>query len=145
MTRAVPQRPIEDRISDSSFALPTIELAAPMPGFPAHRRFVLVSLHDEGLLYALTSMDDAELRFLVVPPAPFFPEYAPEIGDDALEALGWPEADQVLLLLVITASEAQTSANLLAPIVVNQANRRAIQVVLNGTDMPVRALMTASA
>ncbi|HEX8345619.1 MAG TPA: flagellar assembly protein FliW [Actinoplanes sp.] len=142
MTKTVP---IDERMTASTLTLPTIELAAPMPGFPAHRRFVLVRLDDEGLLYALTSMDDSELRFLVVPPAPFFPDYAPEIGDDALEALGRPDADEILLLLVITASEAQTSANLLAPIVVNQTNRRAIQVVLNGTDMPVRALMTASA
>ena len=142
MTKTVP---IDERMTASTLTLPTIELAAPMPGFPAHRRFVLVRLDDEGLLYALTSMDDSELRFLVVPPAPFFPDYAPEIGDDALEALGRPDADEILLLLVITASEDQTSANLLAPIVVNQTNRRAIQVVLNGTDMPVRALMTASA
>jgi flagellar assembly factor FliW len=142
MTKTVP---IDERMTASTLTLPTIELAAPMPGFPAHRRFVLVRLDDEGLLYALTSMDDSELRFLVVPPAPFFPDYAPEIGDDALEALGRPDADEILLLLVITASEDQTSANLLAPIVVNQTNRRAIQVVLNGTAMPVRALMTASA
>lgn len=142
MTKTVP---IDERMTASTLTLPTIELAAPMPGFPAHRRFVLVRLDDEGLLYALTSMDDSELRFLVVPPGPFFPDYAPEIGDDALEALGRPDADEILLLLVITASKEQTSANLLAPIVVNQTNRRAIQVVLNGTDMPVRALMTASA
>lgn len=129
----------------TTLALPTIEFATPMLGFPAHRRFVLVRVDNDGLLYALTSLDDSDLRFLVVPPAPFFPDYAPEIGDDALEALGRPDADEILLLLVITASEAQTSANLLAPIVVNQTNRRAIQVVLNGTDMPVRALMTASA
>lgn len=128
----------------SSLTLPTIELAAPMPGFPAHRRFVLVRLDEDGLLYALTSLDDSELRFLVVPPMPFFPDYAPVIGDETLEILGGPDADQLLLMLVVTAGESMTSANLLAPIVIDQASRRAVQVVLTGSGLPVRAPLTAS-
>jgi flagellar assembly factor FliW len=128
----------------SSLTLPTIELAAPMPGFPAHRRFVLVRLDEDGLLYALTSLDDSELRFLVVPPMPFFPDYAPVIGDETLEILGGPDADQLLLMLVVTAGESVTSANLLAPIVIDQASRRAVQVVLTGSGLPVRAPLTAS-
>jgi flagellar assembly factor FliW len=128
----------------SSLTLPTIELAAPMPGFPAHRRFVLVRLDEDGLLYALTSLDDSELRFLVVPPMPFFPDYAPVIGDETLEILGGPDPDQLLLMLVVTAGESVTSANLLAPIVIDQASRRAVQVVLTGSGLPVRAPLTAS-
>jgi flagellar assembly factor FliW len=129
----------------SSLTLPTIELAVPMPGFPAHRRFVLVRLDEDGLLYALTSLDDSDLRFLVVPPGPFFPDYAPVIGDDALQMLGSPVADQLLLLLVVTAGESVTSANLLAPIVIDQVNRRAVQVVLTGSGLPIRAPLSASA
>jgi flagellar assembly factor FliW len=132
-------------MTTSSLTLPTIELAAPMPGFPAHRRFVLVRLDDDGLLFALTSMDDSDLRFLVVPPGPFFPDYAPEIGDDMLELLGRPDPAQLLLLLVVTAGESATSANLLAPIVIDQASRRAVQVVLSGSGLPVRAMLSASA
>jgi flagellar assembly factor FliW len=138
-------QPIEDGMTTTSLTLPTIELAAPMPGFPAHRRFVLVRLHDDGLLYALTSVDDSELRFLVVPPGPFFPDYAPVIGDEALELLGNPDADQLLIMLVVTAGESVTSANLLAPIIIDQVTRRAVQVVLTGSGMPVRAQLTASA
>jgi flagellar assembly factor FliW len=132
-------------MTTTSLALPTIELAAPLPGFPGFRRFVLVRLDDEGLLYALTSMEDSDLRFLVIPPAPFFPDYAPEIGDDALATLGTSNPEHLLLLLVVTASETGTSANLLAPIVIDQENRKAIQVVLNGSGLPVRAPMSAEA
>jgi flagellar assembly factor FliW len=144
MTVITPSRPIEERMTASSLTLPTIELAAPMPGFPAHRRFVLVRLDEDGLLYALTSLDHSELRFLVVPPMPFFPDYAPVIGDETLEILGGPDADQLLLMLVVTAGESVTSANLLAPIVIDQASRRAVQVVLTGSGLPVRAPLTAS-
>lgn len=139
-------RPIEERVpATASATVPTIDFVAPMPGFPGHRRFVMVRLDEAGLLYALTSVDDPNLRFLVVPPPPFFPDYAPEIGDETLELLGTPEADQLLLLLVVTAVEAQISANLLAPIIIDQVHRRAVQVVLSGSGLPVRAVMAAPA
>jgi flagellar assembly factor FliW len=122
--------------------LPTITMAVPMPGFPAHREFALVRLHEEGLLYAFTSIQDPELRFLVAPPEPFFPEYAPEIEDDVLAALNTQDPNRLLLLVVISAGVNETTANLLAPIVVDQDSKRAMQVILNGTNLPVRAVMT---
>ena len=82
--------------------LPIIELVRPMPGFPGHRRFVLVRLDDAGLLYTFTSADAPELRFLVVPPLPFFPNYAPEVDSETLELLGVDDPDRLLVLLVVT-------------------------------------------
>ena len=89
----------------------------------------------------LTSMDQPELRFLVVPPAPFFTDYTVEVDDESLVALGLPDAEDLLILLVLTAGEtaAETTANLMAPIVVAQSSRRAVQLVLGGSGLPVRA------
>jgi flagellar assembly factor FliW len=134
-------RHMGDTMTDPSLGLPTIDMAVPMPGFPAFREFVLVRLHDEGLLYAFTSLDNPELRFLVAPPEPFFPDYAPEIEDDVLAALNNKDPNRLLLLVVITAGTDETTANLLAPIVVDQDTRRAMQVVLTGSGMPMRAVM----
>ncbi|HWS38533.1 MAG TPA: flagellar assembly protein FliW [Actinoplanes sp.] len=128
-------------MTDPSLGLPTISMAVPMPGFPAHREFVLVRLNDDGLLYALTSTEDPELRFLVAPPEPFFPDYAPEIENVVFSALNTKDPDRLLLLAVITASEHETTANLLAPIVVDRDSMRAMQVVLNGSNYPVRAIL----
>jgi flagellar assembly factor FliW len=44
-------------------------------------------------------------------------------------------------MVVITAGVQETTANLLAPIIVDRDSRRAMQVVLAGSDMPVRAVM----
>jgi flagellar assembly factor FliW len=129
---------------DPSLGLPTITMAVPMPGFPAHREFVLVRLHEEGLLYAFTSVEDPELRFLVAPPEPFFPDYAPEIEDDVFAALNTKDPDRLLLMVVITAGVAETTANLLAPIIVDRDSMRAVQVVLSGSGLPVRAIMNRS-
>jgi flagellar assembly factor FliW len=126
---------------DPSLGLPTITMAVPMPGFPAHREFVLVRLNDDGLLYAFTSIQDPELRFLVAPPEPFFPDYAPEIENEVFSALNTKDTDRLLLLTVITAGVEETTANLLAPIVVDRDSMRAMQVVLSGSGYPVRAIM----
>ena len=144
MTTRSASRPMGDTMTDPSLGLPTIDMAVPMPGFPAHREFVLVRLHEEGLLYAFTSTDDPELRFLVAPPEPFFPDYAPEIDNDVLAALNTKDPDRLLLLVVITAGVNETAANLLAPIVVDRDSRRAMQVVLTGSGMPIRAVMNRS-
>ena len=131
-------------MTDPSLGLPTITMAVPMPGFPSHREFVLVRLNDEGLLYAFTSVENPELRFLVAPPEPFFPDYAPEIENGVFAALNTKDPDRLLLLTVITASENETTANLLAPIVVDRDSMRAMQVVLSGSGYPVRAIMNRS-
>jgi flagellar assembly factor FliW len=128
-------------MTDAALDMPILDMAVPMPGFPAHRQFVLVRLNDEGLLYAFTSIEDPELRFLVAPPEPFFPDYAPEIENDVFAALNTRDPDRLLVMVVITAGVNETTANLLAPIIVDRDSRRAMQVILNGSGMPVRAVM----
>ena len=125
--------------------LPVLEFVAPMPGFPEQRRFVLVRLEDEGVLYSLTSIEVPHLRFLVVPPTPFFPDYEIDIDNESQVALGLPDADDLLVLLVITAGDtlADTTVNLMAPIVVNQRSRCAVQLVLGASGLPVRAPLLA--
>jgi flagellar assembly factor FliW len=126
--------------------LPSLEFVAPFPGFPGKTRFALVALDEAGMLYALRSLDDPSLRFLVVPPAPFFPEYTPEIDDVTAAMLGLSRAEQALLLLVLNPGDAPgtATANLLAPIVVNIGSRQAAQVVLAGNEYDVRAPLTAA-
>jgi len=137
---------LEERMSTQLDEVPTIEFVAPMPGFPHHRRFVLVRMDESGQLYELTSLDDPTLRFLVMSPV-LFPDYAPEISEETLELLGVEDPGHILILLVVTADEAvgPPTANLLAPILIDQISRRASQVVLNGSGFPVRAGLIPSA
>lgn len=134
--------------ASADLEIPVLEFVSSMPGFPAHSQFVLVRVHEEGVLYGLTSVSDPDLRFLVVPPAPFFPDYEPEIDDESLAALGATEADvdKLAVLLVVTAGDTagSSTANLMAPIIVNESNRTACQLVLGG-DWPIRAVLMPSA
>ncbi len=132
-------------MTSATTEIPVIELVQPMPGFPGHRRFALVQLDEDGVLCSLRSLDDPELRFLVVPPVRFFPDYAPEVGDAVVADLAVESVDDVLLLVVLTAgsSMADTTANLLAPVLINTANRRAAQVILDDSELPVARPLVA--
>ncbi|MFJ9315089.1 flagellar assembly protein FliW [Pimelobacter simplex] len=127
--------------------IPVIELAHPMPGFPADERFALVRLDDTGVLHGFRSLDSDDLQFVVVPPAPFYPDYAPEIADEVADELGISSdsADDVLVLLVVRAGAtlADTTVNLRAPLVVNPATRRASQVILDDVALPLAAPLVA--
>lgn len=125
--------------------LPVIEMVHALPGFPEARQFALVELDDDGLLSALQSVDHPDLRFLVVPPHTFFPDYAPVVDDEVVADLGVTSAEEVQLLVILTAGESlsTTTANLLAPVLVNTSNRRALQVILDDTAFSVSTPLVA--
>jgi flagellar assembly factor FliW len=135
--------PADDAIREE---IPVLEMVEPLPGFPEHRRFALSRLDDDGVLCALRSLDDASLRFLVVPPGAFFADYAPVIDDQTVSALQIDSADDVLALVMVNPGESArtATANLLAPVVVNHRTRRACQVVLDDPALPLRAPLAAS-
>lgn len=124
--------------------IPLIEMVEPMPGFPGRRGFALIRLDDAGVLCALRSVEDPALRLLVVPPAMFFDDYAPEIDDTVVRSLDVQSAADVLVLVVVNPGRGahEATANLLAPVLVNTVNRRACQVILRD-DLPVRAPLVA--
>jgi flagellar assembly factor FliW len=126
--------------------IPVLEMIEPLPGFPEYRQFALARLDDAGVLCALRSLDDPDLRFLVVPPAAFFSDYAPEIDDQTAVVLGVDSADDVLALVMVNPGESArtATANLLAPVLVNHRTRRAFQVVLDDPSLPLRAPLVAS-
>ena len=125
--------------------IPAIELVHPLPGFPDHRRFALVQLDDDGVLCQLRSLEDPSLRFLVMSPVTFFPDYAPEVSDEVVEDLQISSADDVIVLLVLNAGDSldTTTANLMAPVVVNTATMRASQVILDDPTLPLAAPLVA--
>lgn len=125
--------------------IPVIDLVHPMPGFPDRSKFALVQLDDDGVLCSLTSLEEDGLRFLVVPPVQFFPDYAPVIDDATAAQLGISSAEDVLVLCVLTAGEslASTTANLAAPVLVNTRTSRAAQVVLDDPQLSVATPLVA--
>jgi flagellar assembly factor FliW len=115
-------------------ALPELEFATGLPGFPEAHRFVLVHLGDPDSPFSiLRSLDQPDLEFVVAPPGMFFPDYEPEIDDSLAGRLALRNADDALLLMIVTVADppSDSTANLLGPIVVNRHTRSAAQAVLD--------------
>lgn len=121
---------------------PVLHVAGGLTGFPDDEDYALVEVADAAPLLLLNSVSQDGPQFVVVPPAPFFPDYAPEIDDAAVQRLGLRDASDALLLVILTVGAAvgATTANLLAPLVVNRRSHRAAQVVLT-EDWPLQAVL----
>lgn len=122
--------------------LPQIRFVRPIPGFSSLRQWILApAADDETTLYELASLERPEIRFMVATAYGFFPSYDVELDDDICEDLALMDADDALVLVVLTVARepAAITANLLAPVVINARTRDAAQVILAGSEWPVRA------
>jgi flagellar assembly factor FliW len=125
--------------------VPELRFVLPLPGLEHLTRFALVQVDEGSPLFSLQSLEDTAVSLLVLAPGAVFPEYAPEIDVPSQDALELTRAQDALLLVVVRtgASLAESTANLLAPIVVNTLTRTAGQVVLTGSEHPLQAPLAA--
>jgi flagellar assembly factor FliW len=112
-----------------------IEVPDGLLGFPGSTRYAIISAEDSGVYAWLQATDRPELSFLVMVPAPFFPDYEPDIPEADCAALDLVDPADAQLLCLVTIQEASVTANLLGPVLLNVANRRARQVVLSDTQL----------
>jgi flagellar assembly factor FliW len=124
-----------------------IRFAAGLPGFPHFHVFQLKPWGPPGSPYlVLTSAEDGDVGFVVVPPWVFYPDYEFDLDDSTAERLGLAVADDAIVLAVVTLRDNPEDAtlNLLGPIVVNRHTHEAAQVVLPTTSHSVRAPLAFS-
>lgn len=132
-------------VPESTTEVGALHFADGIPGFPDAHGFTLVQWGGEGSPFSLLqSIDEEGLRFVVVPPELFFPDYAPVLSDDDAARLGLEYADDAIVLVVVTLGERpeDATANLLGPIVINRHSLAAAQVVLTGQDLSTRQPLT---
>ena len=103
-----------------------------IPGFEKDKRFIIIPVEEEGPFYYLQSLD-SELCLFIVDPFIFFPDYQIDLPDEQVEDLGKEEArDKLVVYVVITLHEnfKCSTANLMAPIIINVITRKGIQYIL---------------
>lgn len=111
-----------------------LEFPRGLPGFEDRRGFVPLHFADSDPLIFLQSVEDPGLCFVTMPVLAVDPEYRLAVASEDLQAIGLPPGvpkigEQVLCVTVLAIREDGPTANLLAPIVVNLRNRRAVQAV----------------
>lgn len=127
--------------ADAGSAVDGLELCfvRPLIGFEHSTRFALRSLGAQYEPYAsLVSLDEPDVRFVVVPPGVLFRDYVIEIPESDQQLLALADASEVAVLAIVRRQGVPTPVvNLMGPIVVNRRTREAAQVVLQDSDFGV--------
>ena len=117
--------------------LKVIEMVQPIFGFDEYKKYTL--LHDEEMgtdITWLQSLEEQSLRFILLDPASFAPDYAPAIPDAVAKMLGDGALD-CRVIAAIPRDFKKTTVNMKSPIVINVDTRKGAQIILE-QDYPVR-------
>ncbi len=107
-----------------------------LPGFEDEHRFVAVELTAHRPLVFLQSLATPSLCFPALPVLVVDRHYRLRLDPADLETLGFPAGARpaigrdVFCLAILSIEPGGTTANLLAPVVVNLATRQAVQAIL---------------
>ena len=111
-------------------------------GFPELTDFALV--HDEekgvGSIHWLQSIQEPAFAMPVMDPLLVQPEYNPEVDDELLKPIGKLDPEEMLVMVTVTVPSDLTkmSVNLRGPIVINAAEKKACQVIVDGEEYAVK-------
>ncbi|ARW08476.1 flagellar assembly protein FliW [Bacillus atrophaeus] len=106
-----------------------------LPGFSEEKQFVILPLSEDSPFVVLQSVVTENLAFIVVSPFVFFKGYEFDLSESAAELLEIENIEDVEVMTILTMEEPfeKSTANLLAPIIVNRKNMLAKQVVLHNS------------
>jgi flagellar assembly factor FliW len=113
----------------------TLHFPRGLPGFEERRLFVALRFSDTQPLVFLQSLEEPGLCFITLPVLAVDARYRLGISPEDRELVGLPTVrplrigEDVLCLAVIAIRETGPTANLLAPVVINLHNQKAVQAV----------------
>jgi len=110
-----------------------------LPGFATLHRFLVMSVDDEQSYIWLQSLDDLSIALPICDPWSIFEDYEAPLPPYAKQSLEIETADSFCVMCVLVARPgAETTINLLAPIVINIKTRIGRQVTLENSGYSVR-------
>ncbi|TVX96109.1 flagellar assembly protein FliW [Cohnella terricola] len=112
-------------------------------GFEHCRYFNLEKVEGDNPFFILKSDQDPEIEFVLASPFEINREYEFEIGDEVLAELEVQSSEDLVVLAIVTINNpfANSTINLFAPLVINVINGISRQIILNGSDYQIRALL----
>lgn len=104
-----------------------------IPGFEKSKQFVIVAIADYTPFEWLVCVDGSRLRFAIINPLVFCPDYAPVMMKEHLEEMEINKPEDILLYTIVTIREnpLESTANLIGPVVINRAKRIGKQIILD--------------
>jgi len=107
-----------------------------MIGFPDYQHFTLIYDEERDAkqfsIMWFQSMDDGDIAFPVIIPTLVKPDYNPTVSEEIISPLGEmaPEDTYLLTTVKVPKNIEGITCNLKAPIVINTANNKAVQLIV---------------
>ena len=112
-------------------------------GFDHLQKFFIVDPGDQTLILWAQSIDDGSIAFPIIEPKIFKQDYTVKLLPSELESLRLESINEasVYVILTIPQDVTEMSANLKAPLIINNKAKLARQIVLQDSKLEVRHLM----
>lgn len=104
-----------------------------LPGFEDYKKFTLLAIDPDLPIALLQSTEEAAISFVVAFPYAFKSDYVFDLSAEDIEELQIENIEDVLTYSIVTLQQSFTEStlNLLAPVVINNAKKIGKQVVLH--------------
>ena len=99
-----------------------------IPGFSSLKRYVLMDYKDTPLKW-LQSMDDPHVAFIVASPETVTTGYQVNVDEPARRSLALAREEDLAVLLILRVQTGKVIANLKAPLLLNSALMRGMQIL----------------
>jgi flagellar assembly factor FliW len=109
-------------------------------GFARLKKFVVLDHKQDSPFKWLQSVEDGDVAFIITDPLYFKRDYHVSVRRAEVGVIE-PDSETdlvVSVIMTVPADPQQMSANLLAPLIFNMANRKAVQYVLTDQRYPVK-------
>ncbi|MEH6965432.1 flagellar assembly protein FliW [Priestia megaterium] len=106
-----------------------------IPGFLEETKFVILPLPEAEAFQVLQSIQTKELAFIITDPFQFFLDYDFQLEPQEIEKLQLQQAEDATVYVLLTMSDSveNITANLQAPVIINTKQQLAKQVILMNT------------
>ncbi len=114
-----------------------IQFIQPILGFDELRKFIILDHSENSPFKWLQSMDEQDLAFVITNPKLFGIDYEFILPQEIADKLSLKSADDALVVTIVNIPQGdpgKMTANLLGPIIINQGNKSAMQVVLSESE-----------
>jgi flagellar assembly factor FliW len=117
-----------------------IHFPAGLPGFEAARKFIIMSVPEHQPFHWLESVDGHGIRFAIINPLAFRPDYQPKLKKEDLTSLNIKDPKELLLYVIVTLKNPLTdsTANLMGPLFINIRERVGKQIIIENDDYSLR-------
>ena len=111
-------------------------------GFPELTLFALIHDSEKGTetIHWLQSLQEPAFAMPVLDPLLVCPDYNPEVDDELFKHLGELNPEEMLVLVTVTVPKdlTQMTVNLKGPVIINAADKKAMQVIVEGDEYQVK-------